>query len=53
MIRLIGEHEANSASSGITLKCEAKCTVLAAVDWDFETEYTQIQVDMLGNYWLS
>ena len=33
MIRLIGEHEANGASSGITLKCDAKCTVLTAVDW--------------------
>ena len=34
LIRLIGEHEANGASSGITLKCDAKCTVLTAVDWE-------------------
>jgi hypothetical protein len=34
LIRLIGEHEANGASSGITLKCKAKCTVLTAVDWE-------------------
>ena len=34
LIRLIGEHEANGASSGITLKCDTKCTVLTAVDWE-------------------
>ncbi len=34
LIRLIGEHEANGNSSGITVKCEKKCTVLTNVDWE-------------------
>ena len=34
LIRLIQEHEENGVSSGITLKCEAKCTVLTMVDWE-------------------
>ena len=33
LIRLISEHEANGNSSGITVKCEKKCTVLTNVDW--------------------
>lgn len=34
LIRLIGEYEANGNSSGITVKCEKKCTVLTNVDWE-------------------
>ena len=34
LIRLISEHEANGNSSGITVKCEKKCTVLTNVDWE-------------------
>ena len=34
LIRLIQEHEINGTSSGITLICDAKCTVLTAVDWE-------------------
>ncbi|WP_022757494.1 hypothetical protein [Butyrivibrio fibrisolvens] len=34
LIRLIGEYEANGNSSGITIKCEKKCTVLTNVDWE-------------------
>lgn len=34
LIRLIGEHEANGNSSGITVKCDKKCTVLTNVDWE-------------------
>ena len=33
LIRMIQEYETNGASSGITLICDAKCTVLTAVDW--------------------
>ena len=33
LIRLIQEVETNGASSGITLICDAQCTVLTAVDW--------------------
>ena len=34
LIRLISEYEANDASSGITLICDKKCTVLTSVDWE-------------------
>lgn len=34
LVRLISEHEANGNSSGITLKCDKKCTVLTNVDWE-------------------
>ncbi|MCR4566975.1 MAG: translation initiation factor 2 [Pseudobutyrivibrio sp.] len=34
LIRLIAELEANGSSSGITLKCEKKCTVLTNIDWE-------------------
>ena len=34
LIRLIGDFEANGPSSGITLICNAKCTVLTSVDWE-------------------
>ena len=34
LIRLIQEHEANGQSSGVTLICDAKCTVLTMVDWE-------------------
>ena len=29
LIRLIGDYEANGASSGITMICDVKCTVLS------------------------
>lgn len=34
LLRLIQDREENGASSGITLICDAKCTVLTAVDWE-------------------
>lgn len=34
LIRLISEYEAYGNSSGITLKCDKKCTVLTNVDWE-------------------
>ena len=34
LIRLISEYEENGASSGITVKCDVKCTVLTNVDWE-------------------
>ncbi len=34
LIRLIGDYEANGNSSGITIKCEKKCTVLTNIDWE-------------------
>ena len=34
LIRLIGEYEENGVSSGITIKCDVKCTVLTSVDWE-------------------
>ena len=34
LIRLIQEYESNGASSGITLKCDAKCSVLSGPAWD-------------------
>lgn len=33
-IRLISDYEQNGASSGVTVKCNAACTVLTAVDWE-------------------
>ena len=33
LIRLISDYEANGQSSGITLLCSLRCTVLTAVDW--------------------
>ena len=33
LIRLISDYEANGQSSGITLRCNARCTVLNAIDW--------------------
>ena len=39
LIRLIQEHEANGVSSGITLICGAKCTVLTAVDWELRLSF--------------
>ena len=38
LIRLVQEHEANGNSSGITLICEAKCTVLTTVDWEIRLQ---------------
>lgn len=34
LIRLISDHEENGASSGITVKCDVRCTVLTSVDWE-------------------
>lgn len=34
LIRLVADHEMNGASSGITVKCDAPCTVLTAIDWE-------------------
>ena len=34
LIRLISEYEENGASSGITLKCDVKCTVLTSANWE-------------------
>ena len=34
LIRLIGEYEENGVSSGITVKCDVRCTVLTSVDWE-------------------
>lgn len=34
LIRLISDHEENGISSGITVKCDLKCTVLTMVDWE-------------------
>lgn len=34
LIRLLQEYEANGLSSGITLLCEARCTVLTSIDWE-------------------
>ena len=34
LIRLVNEHEANGVSSGITVRCEVRCTVLTQVDWE-------------------
>ena len=34
LIRLVSEHEANGNSSGITVRCDVKCTVLTPVDWE-------------------
>ena len=34
LIRLVEELEENGASSGITIVCNVKCTVLTPVDWE-------------------
>jgi len=34
LLRLISEYEENGISSGITVKCELKCTVLTSVNWE-------------------
>ena len=34
LIRLLQEHEANGISSGITLLCDVRCTVLTPIDWE-------------------
>ncbi len=34
LIRLISEYETSGASSGITLRCDVKCSVLTAADWE-------------------
>lgn len=38
LIRLVQEHEENGVSSGITLICKAKCTVLTMIDWERRME---------------
>ena len=44
LIRLIQEHEANGISSGITLICDVKCTVLTAVDWELRLSSMDSQI---------
>ena len=44
LIRLIQEHETNGTSSGITLICDAKCTVLTAVDWELRLSSMNSQI---------
>lgn len=34
LLRLISDYEENGTSSGITVKCDTKCTVLTSVDWE-------------------
>lgn len=34
LIRLINDYNINGRSSGITVKCDVKCTVLTTADWD-------------------
>ena len=34
LLRLISDHETNGVSSGITLLCDKRCTVLTPVDWE-------------------
>ena len=34
LIRLVQEHETNGVSSGISLICDTRCTVLTTVDWE-------------------
>ena len=34
LIRLVEEFEENGTSSGITIVCDVKCTVLTSVDWE-------------------
>lgn len=34
LIRLVADYEENGSSSGITIVCDAKCTVLTTVDWE-------------------
>ena len=34
LIRLISEYEANGNSSGISLKCDKKCSVLTNIAWE-------------------
>lgn len=34
LIRLVSDYEQNGVSSGITVICEAACTVLTSVDWE-------------------
>lgn len=38
---MIGDYETNGASSGITLICNVKCTVLTAVDWELRLSALQ------------
>ncbi len=38
LIRLVSEYEANGASSGITLRSNAKCRVLTAADWELRLQ---------------
>ena len=44
LIRLIQEHETNGNSSGITLICDVKCTVLTAVDWELRLSSMNNQI---------
>jgi len=44
LIRLIQEHETNGTSSGITLICDVKCTVLTSVDWELRLSAMNRQI---------
>ncbi len=44
LIRLIQEHETNGISSGITLICGVKCTVLTMVDWELRLSSMNNQI---------
>ena len=44
LIRLIQEHETNGTSSGITMICDVKCTVLTAVDWELRLSSMNNQI---------
>ncbi len=41
LIRLIQEYATNGASSGITLRCEVRCTTLTALDWEIRLRALQ------------
>ena len=44
LIRLISDLEENGTSSGITMKCDVKCTVLTAVDWELRLSSMNNQI---------
>ena len=53
LIRLVQEHEANGISSGITIKCNAPCSVLTNTDWELRLSALKgsiIFVDEAANF---
>ncbi len=53
LIRLLSDYEENGRSSGITVICEAKCTVLTSVDWELRLSSLKgciIFIDETANY---